>query len=237
MMRFVTDVMGIFGFDYKLELSTRPEHSIGSDQDWERATDALTQALERSGRPYEINAGDGAFYGPKIDVKLTDALKREWQCATIQCDFTLPERFELTYVDSEGAHRRPVMLHRVILGSIERFIGVLTEHFAGAFPVWLAPEQARLLTVTERADAWAAEALELLRQAGVRAEADTRNEKLGAKVREAQLMKVPYMLILGDREVDERQVTPRLRDGSNLPSMGLDEFIARVREQTANRRD
>jgi threonyl-tRNA synthetase len=236
-MRFVTDVMGIFGFDYKLELSTRPEHSIGSDEDWERATDALTQALERSGRPYEINAGDGAFYGPKIDVKLTDALKREWQCATIQCDFTLPERFELTYVDSEGAHRRPVMLHRVILGSIERFIGVLTEHFAGAFPVWLAPEQARLLTVTERADAWAAEALELLRQAGVRAEADTRNEKLGAKVREAQLMKVPYMLILGDREVDERQVTPRLRDGSNLPSMGLDQFIARVREQTANRRD
>ncbi len=236
-MRFVTDVMGIFGFDYKLELSTRPEHSIGSDQDWERATEALTQALMRSGRPYEINEGDGAFYGPKIDVKLTDALKREWQCATIQCDFTLPERFELTYVDSEGNHRRPVMLHRVILGSIERFIGVLTEHFAGAFPVWLAPEQARLLTVTERADAWAAEALDLLRQAGVRAEADTRNEKLGAKVREAQLMKVPYMLILGDREVDERQVTPRLRDGSNLPSMGLDEFIARVREQTANRRD
>lgn len=236
-MRFVTDVMGIFGFDYKLELSTRPEHSIGSDQDWERATDALTQALMRSGRPYEINEGDGAFYGPKIDVKLTDALKREWQCATIQCDFTLPERFELTYVDSEGNHRRPVMLHRVILGSIERFIGVLTEHFAGAFPVWLAPEQARLLTVTERADAWATEALDLLRQAGLRAEADTRNEKLGAKVREAQLMKVPYMLILGDREVDERQVTPRLRDGSNLPSMGLDEFIARVREQTANRRD
>ncbi|MCA1989889.1 MAG: threonine--tRNA ligase [Desulfarculus sp.] len=236
-MRFVTDVMGIFGFDYKLELSTRPEHSIGSDQDWERATDALTQALMRSGRPYEINEGDGAFYGPKIDVKLTDALKREWQCATIQCDFTLPERFELTYVDSEGAHRRPVMLHRVILGSIERFIGVLTEHFAGAFPVWLAPEQARLLTVTERADAWAAEALEILRQAGVRAEADTRNEKLGAKVREAQLMKVPYMLILGDREVDERQVTPRLRDGSNLPSMGLDQFIARVGEQTRNRRD
>ncbi len=236
-MRFVTDVMGIFGFDYKLELSTRPEHSIGSDQDWERATDALTQALMRSGRPYEINEGDGAFYGPKIDVKLTDALKREWQCATIQCDFTLPERFELTYVDSEGAHRRPVMLHRVILGSIERFIGVLTEHFAGAFPVWLAPEQARLLTVTERADAWAAEALEILRQAGVRAEVDTRNEKLGAKVREAQLMKVPYMLILGDREVDERQVTPRLRDGSNLPSMGLDQFIARVGEQTRNRRD
>jgi threonyl-tRNA synthetase len=148
-MRFVTDVMGIFGFDYKLELSTRPEHSIGSDQDWERATNALTQALMRSGRPYEINQGDGAFYGPKIDVKLTDALKREWQCATIQCDFTLPERFELTYVDSDGAHRRPVMLHRVILGSIERFIGVLIEHFAGAFPLWLAPEQVRVMVVSQ----------------------------------------------------------------------------------------
>ncbi|MFZ5587428.1 MAG: threonine--tRNA ligase [Thermodesulfobacteriota bacterium] len=236
-MHFVTDVMGVFGFDYKLELSTRPEKSIGSDEDWERATAALTNALMQSGRAYEINAGDGAFYGPKIDVKLTDALKREWQCATIQCDFTLPERFDLTFVDSEGNQRRPVMLHRVILGSIERFIGVLIEHFAGAFPVWLAPEQARVLTVTERGEDWAREAVETLRAAGVRVEADLRNEKLSAKVREAQLMKVPYMLIVGDREVSERQVTPRLRSGENLPAMGLDAFAQRVMAQTRSRRD
>lgn len=227
-MQFVTDVMGIFGFDYHLELSTRPEKSIGSDQDWERATEALTAALENSGREYDINEGDGAFYGPKIDVKLKDALGREWQCATIQCDFTLPERFDLTYVTPDGEPERPVMLHRVILGSIERFIGVLIEHYAGAFPVWLAPEQVRVLTVTERADEWAQEVHALLRTAGIRADADLRNEKLGAKIREAQLMKVPYMLILGDKEVEDQLVTARLRSGKNLEPMKLEEFAARV---------
>ncbi len=231
-MGFVTDVMAIFGFDYSLELSTRPEKSIGSDQDWERATDALLAALKASGRDYEINEGDGAFYGPKIDVKLTDALGREWQCATIQCDFTLPERFELTYVDDAGEHQRPVMLHRVVLGSIERFIGVLIEHYAGAFPVWLAPEQARVLTVTDRADEWARQVRDELRAAGMRVEMDIRNEKLGAKVREAQVMKVPYMLIIGDREVTERTVTPRRRDGKNLPAAGVEEISARLERES-----
>ncbi len=230
-MQFVTDVMGIFGFDYTLELSTRPEKSIGSDQDWERATAALEQALAKSGRAYEINEGDGAFYGPKIDVKIKDALKREWQCATIQCDFTLPERFDLHFVTPEGGQERPVMLHRVILGSIERFIGVLVEHFAGAFPLWLAPEQVRVLTVTNRADQWGAEVVEQLKAAGLRAEADLRNEKLSAKVREAQVFKVPYMLVLGDREVSERLVTPRLRSGVNLEAMGVEDFCARMQEE------
>jgi threonyl-tRNA synthetase len=215
-----------------MELSTRPEKSIGSDLDWERATQALAQALEQSGRPYDINEGDGAFYGPKIDVKLRDALKREWQCATIQCDFTLPERFDLTYVDADGERKRPVMLHRVILGSIERFIGVLIEHYAGAFPVWLAPEQVRVLTVTDRADQWGSEVLDRLRQADHRATADLRNEKLGAKVREAQLKKVPYMLILGDREVEEKKITPRLRNGKNLPAMEVDEFLSLLAEES-----
>ncbi len=231
-MQFVTDVMGIFGFDYHLELSTRPEKSIGTDEDWERATEALTASLEISGREYDINEGDGAFYGPKIDVKIKDALGREWQCATIQCDFTLPERFDLTYVSPEGNQERPVMLHRVILGSIERFIGVLIEHFAGAFPVWLAPEQVRVLTVTERADEWAGEVHALLRAAGIRADADLRNEKLGAKIREAQLMKVPYMLILGDKEVEDRVVTARLRSGKNLEPMKVDDFAAQVASES-----
>ena len=232
-MDFVTDFMELFGFDYTLELSTRPEKSIGSDEDWERATDALTKALEASGQEYEINEGDGAFYGPKIDFKLYDALKRSWQCATIQCDFTLPERFDLTYMDADGEPKRPAMLHRVILGSIERFIGVLIEHHAGAFPLWLAPEQVRVLTVTERADAWGREIAQALKDADLRAETDLRNEKLGAKVREAQLIKVPYMVILGDREVEQRQVTPRLRSGKNLPAMDLEQFIELLKEEEA----
>ena len=232
-MDIVADFMSIFGFDYKLELSTRPEKSIGTDQDWERATTALRNVLEKSGRSFDINEGDGAFYGPKIDVKLTDALGREWQCATIQCDFTLPERFDLTYVTAEGSQERPVMLHRTILGSIERFIGVLIEHYAGAFPVWLAPEQVRVLTVTNRADQWAKEATSLLRDRDLRVEADLRNEKLGAKIREAQLMKVPYMLIIGDKEVEEKMVTPRLRSGEQLPSMRLEDFASRVAAESS----
>ncbi len=227
-MDFVRDVMDIFGFDYSLELSTRPVKSIGSDEDWERATSALRAVLEKSGREFDINEGEGAFYGPKIDVKLTDALGRQWQCATIQCDFTLPERFDLTYVTPQGDLARPVMLHRVILGSIERFIGVLIEHYAGAFPFWLAPEQVRVLTITDRADAWAREVHQALVAAGVRAELDLRNQKLGAKVREAQVMKVPYMVILGDREVEGRLVTARLRSGENLPAMPVEELVSRL---------
>ena len=221
---FVSDVMGIFGFDYEMELSTRPEKSIGSDEDWERATNALHGALKDSGRAFEINAGDGAFYGPKIDIKLRDALDRKWQCATIQCDFTLPERFELTYVDAAGERKRPVMVHRVILGAIERFIGVLIEHFAGNFPVWLSPVQAVVLTVTDNQIPYAQQVHDDLRKAGVRVQKDFRNEKLGFKVREAQLQKVPYMLVIGDKEVETQTVTPRFRDGRNMPPMKPSEF-------------
>ncbi|AAR34889.2 threonyl-tRNA synthetase [Geobacter sulfurreducens PCA] len=228
---FVNDVMGIFGFDYEMELSTRPEKSIGSDEDWERATGALLGALKDSGRPYEINEGDGAFYGPKIDIKLRDSLDRKWQCATIQCDFTLPERFDLTYVDADGERKRPVMVHRVILGSIERFIGVLIEHFAGNFPLWLSPVQAIVLTVTDNQQPYAAQVFETLRTNGVRVQKDFRNEKLGFKIREAQLQKIPYMLVIGDKEVESGTVTPRFRDGSNLAAMKPEEFVAFVNDE------
>jgi len=222
----VTDLMGAFGFEYEIDLSTRPAKSIGSDEAWELATGALQRALADKGVPYEINAGDGAFYGPKIDVKLKDALGRRWQCSTIQCDFTLPERFDLTYVDNDGQKKRPVMLHRTIFGSIERFVGILTEHYAGAFPAWLSPEQVRVLTVTSRADDFAVEAKTRLRKAGLRAEADLRNEKLGYKIREAQMQKVPFMLVLGDKEVENGTVAVRRRGGEDLGVMALDDFLA-----------
>jgi threonyl-tRNA synthetase len=230
-LAFVKDVMGIFGFEYEMELSTRPEKSIGSDEDWDRATKALLGALQDSGRPFEINEGDGAFYGPKIDIKLRDALDRRWQCATIQCDFTLPERFELTYVDADGEKKRPVMVHRVILGAIERFIGVLIEHFAGNFPLWLAPVQAIVLTVTDNQIPYARDVFNYLRAAGVRVQHDFRNEKLGFKIREAQLQKIPYMLVIGDKEVESAKVTPRFRDGKNLDSLTTDEFIAFIEKE------
>jgi threonyl-tRNA synthetase len=231
---FVGDAMGIFGFEYEVELSTRPEHSIGTDQDWDLATRALEGALRDSGMAYEVNAGDGAFYGPKIDFKLKDALKRKWQCATIQCDFTLPERFDLTYVGEDGERHRPVMLHRVILGAIERFLGVLIEHHAGAFPVWLSPVQAVLVTVTDKHIPYAEGVKKRLREAGIRVEGDFRNEKLGYKIREAQMQKTPFMLVIGDREVESSQVSPRQRDGQNLGSLTEEAFIALVREKCEN---
>ena len=232
-MAFVQDVASIFGFEYVMELSTRPEKSIGSDADWEQATTALENALADSGQPYEINAGDGAFYGPKIDVKLKDALDREWQCATIQCDFTLPERFDLTYVGADGEKHRPVMLHRVIVGSIERFIGVLIEHYAGSFPLWLSPVQAIVLNVTDKQAAYAQQVFEQLRAAGVRVELDIRNEKLGFKIREAQVAKVPYMLVIGDREMETGTVAPRYRNGKNLDSCCVADFIKLVEQESA----
>jgi len=228
---FVNDVMAIFGFEYEMELSTRPEKSIGSDADWEQATNALESALLDSGRPYEINEGDGAFYGPKIDIKLRDCLDRRWQCATIQCDFTLPERFDLTYVAPDGERKRPIMVHRVILGSIERFIGVLIEHFAGSFPLWISPVQATVLTVTDNQVPFATEVFRQLRNAGIRVHNDFRNEKLSFKIREAQLQKVPYMLVIGDKEVEQGTVTPRYRDGKNLQSMKPEEFIEFVAQE------
>ena len=232
----VKDMVTVFGFNYDLELSTRPEKSIGSGEDWERATNALQRAVDDLSLPCQLNEGDGAFYGPKIDVKLRDALDRSWQCATIQVDFTLPDRFDLTYVDRDGERQRPVMIHRTILGSMERFIGVLIEQYAGAFPVWLAPVQAVVMTVTDRNIAHAEKVVETLKQAEVRVEADFRNEKLGLKVREAQLQKVPYMLIVGDKESEEGGVTPRLRSGKNLSFMSPEAFVEHIQEESRQRR-
>ncbi|OPY12361.1 MAG: Threonine--tRNA ligase 2 [Syntrophus sp. PtaB.Bin001] len=228
---FVGYAMKIFGFDYEVELSTRPENSIGSDRDWDLATNALESALKDNHMNYDINEGDGAFYGPKIDFKLKDALKRKWQCATIQCDFTLPERFDLTYIGADGEKHRPVMLHRVILGAIERFMGVLIEHYGGAFPLWLAPVQAIILTVTDRHIPYGETVYQKLMEEGVRAERDFRNEKLGYKIREAQTQKIPYMLVIGDKEMASGQVAPRERGGSNLDAMLVAEFISLVKER------
>ncbi|MBN1848319.1 MAG: threonine--tRNA ligase [Deltaproteobacteria bacterium] len=233
---FIKDIMAVFQFEYSLEISTRPEKSIGSDEDWERATHALKTAMDDQHLHYRINEGDGAFYGPKIDVKLKDALDREWQCATVQCDFTLPERFDLYYIDKDGQKHRPVMIHRVILGALERFIGILIEHYAGAFPVWLSPVQAMILTVTDRNIPFGEKVLKTLLDAEIRAEGDFRNEKLGSKVREAQMQKVPYMLIIGDKEAEQGGVTPRLRDGRNLPFMVTDDFVHMVNEECKQRR-
>jgi threonyl-tRNA synthetase len=229
---FVREVMAIFGFDYEVELSTRPEKSIGSNADWDLATNALIGALKTWGLPYHTCEGEGAFYGPKIDIKLKDALKRRWQCATIQCDFTLPERFDLTYVGADGGRHRPVMLHRVILGSLERFLGVLVEHFAGAFPVWLAPVQAILLPITERVHAYAQELAQEMHHADLRVEIDLRPETLRYKIREAQLQKIPYMVIIGDREAANRTLSPRLRDGTELKDLEIGAFMARLKEES-----
>jgi threonyl-tRNA synthetase len=236
LLDFVHDMMEVFHFDYELEVSTRPEKSIGSDEDWEMATKALIEAMNETRLPYEINEGDGAFYGPKIDVKLNDALGRKWQCGTIQCDFTLPERFDLVYIGKDGQKHRPAMLHRTILGAIERFIGILIEHYAGAFPVWLAPVQAVILTVTDRNIPFAEKLLGSLENECIRVKADLRNEKLGLKVREAQLEKIPYMLIVGDRESEREGTTPRLRTGENLPFMTAEEFTRRISEDVKKRR-
>jgi threonyl-tRNA synthetase len=227
---FVNYAMGIFGFEYEVELSTRPEHSIGSDADWELATSALENALKDNQIDYEVNEGDGAFYGPKIDFKLKDALKRKWQCATIQCDFTLPERFDLSYIGPDGEKHRPVMLHRVILGAIERFMGVLIEHYAGAFPVWLAPTQCILLTVTDKHIPYAQTVLDRLSDAGIRCETYFDNEKLGYKIRQAQMQKIPYMLVIGDKEMESGSVAPRTRDGKNIGALPVEQFIGLVRD-------
>ena len=228
-MHLAGDLMGLFDFSYKIFISTRPKDSIGSDEDWERATAALIKAMEKERRPYRINEGDGAFYGPKIDIRVTDAIGREWQLSTIQVDFTLPERFDLVYVGQDGERHRPVMVHRAILGSLERFIGVLTEHYAGAFPTWLAPVQARILTVTGGQEEFAREARDRLASLGIRVEADLRNEKLGFKVREAQLAKIPCILVAGDKEVERGGVNVRLRSGENAGFRSLGETAALLR--------
>lgn len=233
---FVRDIMAVFGFDYEIEISTRPEKSIGTDEDWEKATKALIESVQEINLPHQINEGDGAFYGPKIDVKIKDALERSWQCATIQCDFVLPERFELTYVGSDGEKHRPVMIHRVILGSIERFLGVLIEHYAGAFPVWLAPVQAIILSITDSHISYGESLFETLFEADIRVEKDFRNEKLGFKIREAQMKKIPYMLIIGNKETETGTVSIRLRDGKNLPPMQPKEIIDNIINEVKYRR-
>ncbi len=230
---FALDMLQLFGFEYEIELSTQPEKRIGTDEDWERATVALEKALTDKRIPYKICAGEGAFYGPKIDILLKDALNRRWQCSTIQCDFTLPERFDLTYIGPDGGKHRPVMLHRTLLGSMERFLGVLIEHYAGAFPTWLAPVQAIILSVTDRHQSYGEELYKQLLNAGIRVERDLRNEKLGYKIREAQLQKIPYMLVVGDREVEAAGISPRRRDGKDLKLMEVADFVELVREENA----
>ena len=229
------DVYSAFGFPYKVELSTRPENSIGTDEMWERSTQALKDALEKLNVPYTVNEGDGAFYGPKIDFHLRDSIGRSWQCGTIQLDMNLPERFDLSYIGADGEKHRPVMLHRVVYGSMERFIGILTEHFGGAFPLWLAPVQVKIMTITDRADEAAQALKDKMHKAGLRAELDLRNEKIGFKVREAQMMKIPYMLVLGDREAAEGTVSIRTRKGETINGLTQEEMIERLLSESRSR--
>ncbi|MDI6600837.1 MAG: threonine--tRNA ligase [Thermoanaerobacteraceae bacterium] len=224
-------VYNLFGFDYHVELSTRPENSMGTDEQWNMATDALRDALESKGINYKVNEGDGAFYGPKIDFHLKDSIGRTWQCGTIQLDFQMPERFDLVYIGPDGEKHRPVMVHRTILGSIERFIGILTEQFAGAFPVWLSPIQVRVIPITDRHKDYAAYVMNRINEAGIRVDMDDRNEKVGYKIREGEMQKIPYMLVVGDKEVESRGVSVRERKGGDMGSMDLDAFIDMVKEK------
>ncbi len=225
-------ILQTFGFsDYDIYLSTRPEKYVGSDENWSRATEALKLALEKKGLAFMIDPGEGVFYGPKIDIKIKDVLGRAWQCSTIQVDFNLPERFEMTYTGADNAEHQPIMIHRALMGSLERFIGVLIEHYAGAFPLWFAPVQARILNITDDQADYCRQVYAQLRQAGVRIENDVRNEKLNYKIREAQLAKIPYMLIVGDKEKESGTVTVRLRDGKNLPPVSVEEFARMVDEE------
>ena len=230
-VKLFDEVYSTFGLKYEIELSTMPEDHIGTVEQWEHNQDILKEAITEMGKSYTINEGDGAFYGPKLDFHLADSIGRTWQCGTIQLDSQLPERFELEYVGEDGAKHRPIMIHRVVLGSIERFIGVITEHFAGAFPVWLAPVQVKVMTITDRSRDWAVEVAKRLEAAGIRVETDLRNEKIGYKIREAQSLKIPYMLVLGDKEAEAGTVSVRTRAGGDKGAMPLDEFTAEILEQ------
>ncbi|MDO4261047.1 MAG: threonine--tRNA ligase [Eubacteriales bacterium] len=224
----INEVYSLFGFEYHVELSTRPEDSMGSDEDWEMATEGLRSALDEIGLPYVVNEGDGAFYGPKIDFHLVDCIGRTWQCGTIQLDFQLPQRFELEYIGADGEKHRPIMIHRVVFGSIERFIGILTEHFAGAFPTWLSPVQVRVLPISEKYMDYAQLVKKKLDDAGIRVELDTRSEKIGYKIREAQTAKIPYMLVVGQKEEEEGTVAVRSRAAGDEGAKGLNEFISDI---------
>jgi len=230
---FVIDTLNAFGFDeFSIELSTRPAKSIGSNADWALAEAALVNSLNRKALSYEINEGEGAFYGPKIDIKLKDALKREWQCATIQCDFALPERFDLKYVGQDGKEYRPIMLHRVILGSLERFMGALIEHFAGALPLWLAPVQCMVIPVSEKTGGYADNVCRTLFTNNVRVEIDARNERLQKKIRDAEVQKIPYMVVIGEKEESVGMISVRSKAQGDIGRMKLGDFIDRIKEET-----
>jgi len=233
--KLINEVYSLFGFEYHVELSTRPEDSMGSDEDWEMATEGLRSALEELGLDYVVNEGDGAFYGPKIDFHLVDAIGRTWQCGTIQLDFQLPQRFELEYIGADGEKHRPIMIHRVAFGSIERFIGILIEHFAGAFPTWLAPVQVKVLPISDKFMDYAQQVTETLDAAGIRVELDTRSEKIGYKIREAQMQKIPYMLVVGQKEAEEGVVSVRSRFLGDEGQRSVADFIAAVQEEIASK--
>ncbi|SKC43461.1 threonine--tRNA ligase [Maledivibacter halophilus] len=233
--KLIDEVYTKFGFKYHVELSTRPENSMGNDEDWNMAEDALREALEEENLSYKLNEGDGAFYGPKIDFHLEDCIGRTWQCGTIQLDFQLPQRFDLTYIGKDGEKHRPIVIHRVAFGSIERFIGILIEHFAGKFPTWLAPEQVRVLPITDKHVEYAKKVAEKIQNKNIKVEVDSRNEKIGYKIREAQLGKVPYMLILGDKELENDTISVRSRDKGELGNQDVDSFIDNVVEEIKNR--
>ena len=235
-LEFTLFMLKTFGFDtYEVYLSTRPEKYVGSLDNWERSTDALKQALEMKRLAYEIDTGEGVFYGPKIDIKVKDALNRSWQCSTIQVDFNIPERFDVTYRGSDGKDHRPIMIHRALMGSLERFFGVLIEHYAGAFPLWLAPVQVEILTITERHCDYAASLSNILKSEGIRIGLNTENEKVGYKIRNATLRKVPYLVIIGDREVSEQKVTVRKRSGENIGPFTINEFIEIIKGKIENK--
>ena len=230
-VHLINQVYSLFGFKYHVELSTRPEDSMGSDEDWEMATEGLRSALEELGLPYVVNEGDGAFYGPKIDFHLEDSIGRTWQCGTIQLDFQLPQRFELEYTGADGEKHRPIMIHRVVFGSIERFIGILIEHFAGAFPTWLAPVQVKILPISDKYADYSREVLDKLTEAGIRAEMDTRSEKIGYKIREAQTQKIPYMLVVGQKEEEEKTVSVRSRFAGDEGASSVESFIESIQKE------
>ncbi|MEF3303594.1 threonine--tRNA ligase [Paenibacillus sp. GYB003] len=232
----IDGMYNVFGFEYRMELSTRPEQSMGSDEQWERAETALRNVLKKRNVPYRLNEGDGAFYGPKIDFHIRDAIKRSWQCATVQVDFQMPEKFDLSYVDESNAKVRPVVIHRAVYGSIDRFIGILTEHYAGAFPVWLSPVQAAVIPVSDKFDEYAKQTVQLLRDADIRAEADLRGEKLGYKIREAQLSKTPYMLIVGENEARDGTVSVRVRDEGDIGVFPVQSVVSRIAEHIRTKR-
>ena len=234
-VKLFDEVYSLFGLPYEIELSTMPEDHMGDEADWEFAQNTLKEAITEMGKSYVINEGDGAFYGPKLDFHLEDSLGRTWQCGTIQLDMQLPERFELEYVGADGEKHRPVMIHRVVFGSIERFIGVITEHFAGAFPTWLAPVQVKVMPITDRAADYAKSVAALLNEHDIRVETDLRNEKIGYKIREAQGQKIPYMLIVGDKEAENGTVSVRTRAGGDEGAVALDDFIAKITEEIASR--